>query len=112
MPLADLLNQPKSAEDWNLWGFAHRDQHLLILGGIRKKYSVSLTEYPLYPINLSAQAQWLDWNQQAHDDFNGVLGTQSSDLQQVDLSNPRLLQAWIWLHYQEHLTAAIGLGVS
>ena len=112
MPLADLLNIPKDADDWNLWGFAHRDQHQLILGAIRKQFNVSLNEYPLFPIPLQTPEQWLDWNQQAHDDFNGVLGTRGTDLQETDLKDPRLLQAWIYLHYQEHYTASQRLKIS
>jgi hypothetical protein len=112
MPLAQLLNQPKTDAEWSLWAWSHKDQHDLIRQAIQTKYNVNLDQYVLQPINLDEPALFLDNNQQAHDDFNGVLGTRGSDLLQVDLNNPAQFQSWINLHYQEHYTASAALKVT
>lgn len=104
--LAYLLNAPRTPEEWSVWSYAHRDQHSQIRQAIQARYGVNLTEYTLDPIDLNAIPNFLNWNQRAHDDFNGVLGTQGSDLSQADLTDPNLEEAWSWLHYQEHFTAA------
>lgn len=108
--LAHLLNVPKTPEDWAVWGYAHRDQHQEIRQAIQTRFGVVQTEYPLDPIDLSNIHGFLEWNQQTHNDMNGALNTQGSDLSEVDPKDLNQLQAWIWLHYQEHITAANILG--
>lgn len=110
--LANLLVAPKTDFEWSIWSYAHRDQHNMIRQAIQAKFGVSLTEYPLDPIPFQDLTQWLDWNQQSHDDFNGVLGTQSSNLQQADFKDPAQLESWIYLHRREHETAASVLKIS
>jgi len=110
--LADLMNTPRTASDWAVWSFAHRDSHALIRQAIQAKYGVSLTEYALDPIDPEQQERWLARNQLAHNDFNGVLKTQGSNLEQVDFKNPSQLEAWIYLHRLEHEAASDSLGVS
>jgi hypothetical protein len=112
MPLANLLNQPKTDAEWSLWAWAHYDQHTIIRQAIQAKYSVALNSYPIQPIDLQQPTIFLNYNQELHDDFNGVLGTRGSDLLQVDLNNPAQFQAWINLHYQEHYTASAALKVT
>ncbi len=102
MALVSLLNIPSDPASWSIWGFAHRDQHTLARIAIQSIYQVNLTEYPLDPIDLTDINNFLTWNEQAHDDINAVLGTQSSNLNQTDLSDPAQLQAWIYLHFLEH----------
>jgi hypothetical protein len=104
VPLADLLNVPQTELDWRLWGFAHRDQHNIVRGAIQQQYGFNLPDYPLDPIDLDRVQDFLQWNQQAHDDVNGVLQTQASDLQFVDIKNKSQLEAWIYLHRREHET--------
>jgi hypothetical protein len=112
MPLADLQNLPNSAEDWSVWSYSHRDQHNLIRNAIQASYGTNLNFYPIDPIDLSDFDIFLNYNQQAHDDMNGVLGTRGSDLLQLDYKDKRQLQAWIYLHYQEHYTASAALKVT
>jgi hypothetical protein len=112
MPLANLLFVPQSSEDWSIWSFSHRDQHQLIRNAIQTKYGTNLDFYPIDPIDLTAFENFLNYNQQAHDDMNGVLGTRGSDLLQVDYKNRSELEAWVYLHYQEHYTASAALGVT
>lgn len=110
--LANLLNSPNSDAEWAIWGFAHKDSHDLIRQAIQKKYGVNLDQYVLFPIDRDEIGTFLNNNQQAHDDFNGVLGTRGSDLLEVNLNDAAQKQSWIYLHYQEHYTASNALGVS
>lgn len=64
--------------------------------------STNLSEYILDPINFQRADQFLQNNQQSHNEANSVLGLQGSDLQTVDFGNERQLAAWIAQHYQEH----------
>ena len=43
--------------------------------------------------------------------MNSAMGLQSTDLQDVDLSQERELLSWIKLHYQEHYYAEAKLGI-
>ena len=54
---------------------------------------------------------FLERNQQTHIDMNGQLGLQSVDLEDVDLKDPRQLQAWINFEYQELFAASAALGI-
>jgi hypothetical protein len=111
MSLVYLLNAPRNADEWAIWSYAHRDQHLLIIQAVQAQFGISLTEYQVDPIPFQDLTRFLDNNQQMHDDFNEVLGTQSSDLQLADFRNPSELQAWIYLHRREHETAAEALKI-
>ena len=104
--LAYLLNTPRTPQEWSIWSYAHRDQEAQIRQAIQAKYGVNLTEYPLDPIALDDFPDFLNWNQRAHNDWNGVLGTQGSDLTQASLTDANQLEAWIYLHRREHETAA------
>jgi hypothetical protein len=110
--LSTLLQVPQTEDDWRTWGFAHRDQHQLIRQAIQRQYKINLPEYQLYPVPLPDFMTWLNYNQLAHDDMNGVLQLQSSDLLSVDPRQISQLQAWIYLHRLEHESAAKKLGVS
>ena len=68
---------------------------------IAAQKGVSLPVYQLDPINPSDMEGWLDRNQEAHSDFTGALGLQSSDLREVDLRDRAQLEAWIWLSFTE-----------
>jgi hypothetical protein len=112
MGLANLLNVPQNQSDWSLWGFAHRVHHDQIREAIQAQYNVPLQSYPIDPINLDQIQNFLDYNQQAHNDFNGVLGLRGNDLEEVNLNDRSQLQSWIYLHYQEHLSAGQMVKVS
>lgn len=89
-----------------MWSYAHRDQHTQARQAIQTTDGINLTEYPLDPIAFDNFQDFLNWNQRAHNDVNGVLGTQGSDLTQVDPRNENELSAWIFLHRKEHETWA------
>ena len=104
--LAYLLNVPTTPEEWAIWSRAHRDQHDQINQAIQNVYGINLTSYPIDPIALDDFPDFLNANQRLHNDFNGVLGTQGSDLTQADLTDTNQLEAWIYLHRREHENAA------
>ena len=54
---------------------------------------------------------FLEANSQSHIEMNSVLGVQGVDLQDVDPRNENQLIAWINLHFLEHQTAEIKLGI-
>lgn len=112
--LPALLNIPQSQADWHIWSFNHRDQHDLIRQAIQAKYNINLQAYQLDPIpeHQDGITEWLENNQQSHDDMNGVVGLQSSDLESVDFNNQSQKEAWIFLHYNEHYSVAAALDIS
>lgn len=107
-----LLTVPKSPEDWNLFSFHHRQSHDLIVQSIMSQLQVSLPIYVIDPITLEQPQQWLIANQQFHEDMDSTLNVEGSNLQDVDFNNERQLQAWIYLHWQEHQTAEALLGIA
>lgn len=109
--LASLLNVPKSQEDWDRWSWAHKTSHERIRQAIQQQKGNNLTEYQLDPINFNAVRDFLIHNQQTHNEMNGVLGLQGSDLEGVKIEDPNQLRAWVWNHYLEHQSAELALGV-
>lgn len=109
--LAALLNVPSSATDWSTWSWHHRLSHSAILVAAQKQKGVQLTDYVLDPINLQHVDDWLERNQQMHVDADGLVGSQSIDLTDVDFQDRSQLQAWIYLHYLDHQTIEQRLGI-
>jgi hypothetical protein len=103
--LPALLNVPKSFEAWQQFARDHRDSHDRIRSAIYNTYTINLTDYIIEPLSESDFKQFLQNNSSLHSDMNGVIKAQSSDLLDVDFSSEQKLQAWIDLHYQEHLNA-------
>lgn len=111
MPLVNLLNVPQTKEEWDIFSFSHRDSHKKIIQAIQAQNTVILSEYELDPINPEDVQGFLNRNQQAHQDMNRALQTQGSDLSEVDLNDPKQLQAWISAHYKEHYDAETELKI-
>lgn len=72
---------------------------------------INLTNYIIYPIDQKHLSDFLEANQSLHSDMNGILGLQSSDLQDVDFQNENQKIAWFYTHYQEHFSAERELGI-
>lgn len=110
--LVALLNVPRSPADWAQWSFAHKQSHLAIASAIAARNSTQPpAEYQLDPIPENDVPGWLTRNQQAHNDMNGAIGAQSSDLQDIDLKDEKQRASWIYSHFLEHQTAEQALGV-
>ena len=109
--LPALLEVPTNADEWGRWAFNNQNQVQLIQQAILKKYSVTLTPYIVFPINLEAPAIFLQNNQSCHTDFNAILGLQSHDIQEVDFNDAALLETWISLNYDELFDASSALKI-
>lgn len=113
MPINDLLNVPRTAEDWQSYSFNLRDAITQLQ---QKIYNDSngatvLFQYQLDPINFQEVNDWLDRVEQSINDINAYLGLQEVDLESVDLSNQAQLQSWIYNLYQEIYSAAQALQI-
>lgn len=109
--ISALLNIPRSRTDWLHWSWEHRDSHDRIRAAIQKQKGVVLSDYQIEPINPDAMTLFLQNHQQLHDDMDGVLGLQSNNLQDVNLSDDRQLQSWIYLNWFEHNDAEMALKI-
>lgn len=109
--LQALMNVPITEEDWFRWGFHHEDSHAVIRKAILDQRSIRLIDYQIYPINFDHTDYFLQRNQKLHNDMNGVMKTQGSDLQLVDLSDKGQLSSWIYSHFLEHQNVMTALGI-
>jgi hypothetical protein len=106
-----LLEPPRTAEDWQRWGWHHRISHQAIRSGVLTKTGKHLTDYILEPINLGDLATFFQRNGQSHIDEAGVLGTTLFDLQEVDVRNEANFRAFVYLHWQAHTAEEQAAGV-
>jgi hypothetical protein len=109
--LAKLLEVPHDKDSWDVWSYHHRLSHEAIRDAIQHRNKVNLPTRILEPVFLDEFESFLENNQQAHVDMDGALRAQSADLQDVDIKKPNELEAWIYIHYQEHFTAEQALGI-
>jgi len=155
--LPNLLNTPRTSEQWLIWSFSHKDSHLLIGQALQKTTgnitSVTLTNggsgYTSIPaiqfgngqgsgstFNIEIRGGIItsltltsggtgyttdliyivggggsEKNQETHDEMNSALQLQGSDLESVDINDPRQFESWIFSHYQEHFDAQSKLGI-
>ena len=103
--LALLLNVPHTAEQWAQFSFAHRDSHDRIRKAIKTKFRQDLVDFQIDPMTPDALSNFLQDNAQLHGDMNSLLGLQSGNIQDVDLSKDNEKATWINLHYLEHYYA-------
>lgn len=100
--LARLLTVPQDAQEWDEWAWHNADTLDQIRQAIGSAKGVTLPQRQLYPIPPGEDLQlWLANVQQSHNDFNGALGLQSSELEDVNLQDPADREAWVWANYQE-----------
>ncbi len=102
MALATLYNVPGTVNELNIFSFSNMDEHNKIAAAIASKYSISVPSFVLDPIPLNDMGVWLQQHQVLHNIMNGVLGTNSDDLTDINFRDPNQLSQWIWLHAQEH----------
>ena len=84
----------------------------MIVQALNAQKKLSLIDYLIDPITLDQPQLFLVQNQQYHQDMDSTLGVQASDLEDVDFEDDHQLQAWIYLHWQEHVTAETILGIA
>ena len=109
--IQDLLNVPRTPQEWSNFSFNNYLDHQLIDAGLKTKKKVMITSQVIDPISWNDIANWLARHQILHNDEAGPLGLQVYDLQSVDLLNPQEAAAWIWLHWISHSSAHTNLGI-
>jgi hypothetical protein len=105
-----LVEIPHDQASWDRWSWHHRQSHDAIIAKLQTM-GRPLANYIVEPINWNATELFLQNNSQLHLDMTAALGLQSVDLEDVDLRNQNQLQAWIWLHFQDHRNVEAALGL-
>lgn len=72
---------------------------------------INLSDYIIYPVRREYIKDFLTNNQSLHTDMNGILGLQSSNLEDVDFTKENERDAWFYSHYKEHFDAENALGI-
>lgn len=108
--LVVLQEIPRTLEQWERWSYHHRTSHEAILQALHAR-GVALTEYLLDPINWNQPDIFLQNNSQAHIDMTAAVGQQSVDLQDVNLRDEKQHEAWTNLHFLEHQSVELALGL-
>jgi hypothetical protein len=108
--LPALRNVPQSDTDWKTWAWDHRTSHDRIRQKIQAVKGIVLLDYQVEPMSPNTLDLFLYNNSQMHDDMNTTLNLTSVDLTDVDFKDPKQVEAWITLHYQEHYNAEAVLG--
>ena len=109
--IATLLTVPKSAADWQIFGFAHAQVHTQIRQALLTKKNYVVGDYILDPINFEAIEEWLGRVQQTHIEMDQALNLASNSLEGVDFNDRNQTEAWIYLNWQEDNAACIALGI-
>ena len=105
MGLPDLFYPPDGADGWREFWFNHFQDHLEIVQAIQKKAGIPLTVYIITPWNDQDAESILESHQQYHNDMDQVLGIAGNDLSSVDFKKANELKSWVYLNYQEHMSA-------
>lgn len=112
MSLANLLTLDlKEKNSLPEWSFSNDRDHLIIRDAIQSRGGGNLPLYVLDPIETGNMQKWAMDHQLAHNDMNATLGVIGADLRNVDLSNSANLEAWLYLHFNEHLIAHTRIGI-
>jgi len=93
-------------EQWLLNNYAH---HRAINAGASGR-GLNIGSYLIYPVRQENMRDFLEQHQRWHTDMCTALGITGNDLSDVDFNNDQQKDAWMFLHYQEHLAAATKLG--
>lgn len=103
MPLPHVLHPPETPRGMDEWLFAHQKDHDVVVNAIRTLTGIVLPTYVLDPMDPNDFHGWALRHQNYHDDANGILGVQGSDLQTVDWESDQERESWYFLNYQDHL---------
>lgn len=109
--LVSLLNIPETEQEWDTWSRSHRSSHDKIRQAIQAQQGTNLTDYQIDPINFGSIDFFLQNNAQLHQDMTRALGSQGSDLDEVDFEDAEAKKEWIYYHYLEHQTVEQALKV-
>ena len=111
MTLASLLDIPPGDSGFQYYSFAHYQDHLEIVQALLKVKNVRAPVYVIDPVPLNDTQGFLLRHQQFHNDMNGTLNLEGTDLQTVNFKNPRDREIWIYQNFREHFAARQALGI-
>jgi hypothetical protein len=106
MPLPQIIRPPDTPRGFDEWSFHNYAHHQAIIVATEASKNVRLVLYQIWPFNPDAAQNWLLQHQQQHNDMNAIYHTDGFDLSSVDFRDRRAVEAWMALHYQEHLSVA------
>ena len=106
MGLPDLYFPPSLTENgWREYWFQHWIDHQDIVQAIQAKTGLQLQMYLIDPWVDSDKDGILERHQQYHNDMDLALGIAGNDLTSVDQKKENEVKSWVYLNYQEHLSA-------
>lgn len=111
MSLPLLLNDFEDARELAWWLHNNSSEHRQILTAIQQQANIELASYPISSMSPADRSGWLWRHQQMHNDMNAVLGIAGNELSDVDFKQAHQVQAWLALHFEEHLQARQKLGI-
>lgn len=111
MPLPEILSAPPGDDGLRTWAFNHWSDHQEIAQAIQTQRGVPMTVYDLIDIKLSDPRRWLELHQQAHNDINAVLGSETPDLTAADFRDENVMRGWYYDNWQAHNAARTILNI-
>lgn len=100
MSLAGVLHPPPGKSGFNEWLFHHWQDHLAIVQKIADQYNIILPTYNIDPLIAQDLKGWGLRHQNFHNDMNGVLGTDGSDLETINWSSHEERESWFFLNFR------------
>ena len=115
MPLAQLLYPPPTDDGLATWLHDNLRHHEALIQAINTKFGTSLTiATPIWPLNPKDETQLAIFNrahQFLHNEMAQVLGIQNQDVSDLKFTEKRDLDAFMFIHFQEHQAAAQACGM-
>lgn len=111
MSLAAILYPPPEERGFDEWTFQHLAHHQAIITAARQVKGATLTLENIYPVSPNNLEQFLYLHQEMHNAQNALLGINGNDLSSTDFKNKKEADAWYYLHWTEHQSAASQLGL-
>lgn len=99
---------PGGFDEWTYWHFLH---HQAIIAAAKQIKNVDLTQYRIWPVSQHNIEDWLIQHQQMHTDMCALYNVFGNDLSSLDFQDPRQIQGFAWLNFQEHQAVAARCGV-
>ena len=91
--------------------YAHFQDHIEILEALQKQKGIKLIQYNIYPFNKAGLDVILAAHQQYHNDMNGELQLNGTDLQELDVKNKETIRVWANENFYEHYAARAALKI-
>jgi len=109
--LAMVLYPPPTDNGFHEWSLSHYQHHLAIISAIQQTKKIFLPVYPIWPFPQTNIDVWLENHQLLHNEMNAVFQNIGNDLSSIDWQDTRQRDAFFYLNFQEHRSAATDCGV-